>query len=136
MWNDSAVSFRENEIALDELYCPAYVLDVRESVQRGESISVEALDAAIGRVGGRLSPGCAALIRTGQENDRPGDAAYYFSASFNQRIADEGVDLRGDRMLSPPHEPRCRCLCARSAVLGLRHTALERFGGRHYTGLC
>lgn len=64
-------------IGLDELYCPAYVLDVRGSVARGEPISVDALDEAIARAGGSLRPGCAALIRTGQEDDHPGDANYF-----------------------------------------------------------
>ena len=66
-----------DEIGLQELYCPGYVLDVRANVQRGEPITVEALDSAIERAGGTLSPGCAALIRTGGEDDRPGDANYF-----------------------------------------------------------
>ena len=66
-----------DEIALDELYCPAYVLDVRESAQGGEPISIAALDAAIERAGGSLAKGCAALVRTGQEGVRPGDANYF-----------------------------------------------------------
>ncbi|MGE0349198.1 cyclase family protein [Hydrogenophaga sp.] len=66
-----------DEIQLEELYCPGYVLDVRASVVRGEPISVEALESAIDRVGGALLQGAAALIRTGQENDQPGDANYF-----------------------------------------------------------
>ncbi len=66
-----------DEIALDELYCQGYVLDVREAVQKGESISVQALDDAISRAGGTLSPGCAALIRTGQEGVGPGHVDYF-----------------------------------------------------------
>jgi len=66
-----------DEIGLEELYCAGYVLDVRGSVERGEPISVGALDDAIGRAGGGLSPGCAVLIRTGQEDDHAGDANYF-----------------------------------------------------------
>lgn len=66
-----------DEIALDELYCPAYVLDVRGHAKRGGPISVAALEAAIDKVGGSLVPGCAALIRTGTEGDKPGDADYF-----------------------------------------------------------
>ena len=66
-----------DEIQLDELYCPGYVLDVRASVARGEPISVEALASAIEKAGGSLPQGAAALIRTGQEDDRPGEANYF-----------------------------------------------------------
>lgn len=66
-----------DEIELKELFCPGYVLDLRGDVERGASIGVAALDAAIDRAGGRLTPGCAVLLRTGCEDDRPGDANYF-----------------------------------------------------------
>ena len=66
-----------DEIELQELYCPGYVLDLRGSSQRGEPITVAALDAAIDRAGGMDGSGCAALIRTGCEGDRPGDPDYF-----------------------------------------------------------
>lgn len=66
-----------DEIALGELYCPAFVLDVRGAAAGGEPITVRALDDAIDRAGGALSPGCAALIRTGQEGVGPGHEDYF-----------------------------------------------------------
>lgn len=66
-----------DQIDLGELYCPGYVLDLRASARRGEAISVAALDTAITHAGGKLSDGCAVLIRTGTEDDRPGDANYF-----------------------------------------------------------
>lgn len=66
-----------DEIGLHELFCPGIVLDVRGQVRRGEPISIDALDAAIARAGGRIGPGSAALIRTGQEESAPGSADYF-----------------------------------------------------------
>lgn len=66
-----------DEIGLDELFCPAIVLDVREHVRRGEPISVEALDAALARTGARIEPRSAVLIRTGQETCTAGSADYF-----------------------------------------------------------
>lgn len=66
-----------DQIALDELYCPGYVLDVRPSAAKGAPIGVDALDQAIARVGGSLSPNCAVLIRTGQEGVGPGHPDYF-----------------------------------------------------------
>lgn len=55
------------DIALQELFCDALVLDVRPWAVPGEGIAVAALQQALAANGGRLSPGCAVLLRTGQE---------------------------------------------------------------------
>jgi kynurenine formamidase len=54
------------DIALEELYVDAIVLDLRGS-KPGEAISVEALKAALAATGAPVAPGGAVLIRTGQE---------------------------------------------------------------------
>ena len=66
-----------DEIGLDELYCPGIVLDLRGAVRRGEPISIDALDAAIQRVGTGIEPGSAVLIRTGQEDCSAGSPDYF-----------------------------------------------------------
>lgn len=55
------------DIALDELYRPGVVLDVRPWVQPREGISIEALDRALEATGGGIEQGMAVMIRTGQE---------------------------------------------------------------------
>jgi len=66
-------------IALHELYCDGLVLDVREQAVAGSGISVPALEAALAANGGKVTPGCAILLRTGQERfdvSQPGFYAY------------------------------------------------------------
>lgn len=55
------------DIDVSELYCDGLVLDVREDAQRNQGISVEALQKALKANGGEVTPGCALMIRTGQE---------------------------------------------------------------------
>jgi kynurenine formamidase len=55
------------DIDLNELYCDGLVLDLRGLCKANEGISVEALKSAIARNGGAITPGCALLLRTGQE---------------------------------------------------------------------
>lgn len=54
-------------IALDELYCDGLVLDLRGRCERGAGIEVPVLQAALAANGGNVEPGCAILLRTGQE---------------------------------------------------------------------
>jgi kynurenine formamidase len=67
-----------SDIALDELFRPGMVLDVRDWVQPGEAIPIEGLDAAIKATGREIEPGDAVLIRTGQERYTPADREFYF----------------------------------------------------------
>lgn len=56
-----------SDIALEELYRPGVVLDVRPWVRPREAISIEALDRALEATGGPIEQGMAVLLRTGQE---------------------------------------------------------------------
>lgn len=55
------------DISLDELYADGLVLDLRGRCKGGEGIEIEALKAAIADNGGEITPGCALMLRTGQE---------------------------------------------------------------------
>ena len=65
------------DIALDELYCDGLVLDLRDTTAPGAGISIDALKAALAKNGGAVTPGCALLIRTGQERYSVADLAWY-----------------------------------------------------------
>jgi kynurenine formamidase len=65
------------DIALEELYRPAMVLDVRAWARSGEPITIEMLDHAIEAVGRSIDPGDAVLIRTGQERYTMDDPEYF-----------------------------------------------------------
>lgn len=64
-------------ISLEELYCDGLVLDVRGAAKPGEGISVAALEHALAQNGGRVSAGCAILLRTGQEAYTLADERWY-----------------------------------------------------------
>lgn len=55
------------DIEVDELFCEAMVLDLRGAVGPNETISIEALEAALAAVGRGVKEGDAVLLRTGQE---------------------------------------------------------------------
>jgi kynurenine formamidase len=55
------------DIDLGELYCEGLVLDLRGKVEKGRGIEVAALEAALADNGASPAPGCAILLRTGQE---------------------------------------------------------------------
>lgn len=56
-----------SDIDLSELYVDALVLDLRGKTEAGGAISVEVLAQALASNGGEVTPGCAVLLRTGQE---------------------------------------------------------------------
>lgn len=66
-----------SDIALEELYRPGMVLDVREWARPGEHIPIAALDRAIEAAGRPIAAGDAVLIRTGQERYTLDDAEFY-----------------------------------------------------------
>jgi kynurenine formamidase len=66
-----------SDIALDELYRPGMVLDVREWAQPGEAISIDALRRAIEATGRDVQQGDALLLRTGQERYTPRDPEFF-----------------------------------------------------------
>ena len=49
------------------MYCPGYVLDVREAARKGEPITVQALDAAIGLTAGLSAAAAQAKIDAGRK---------------------------------------------------------------------
>ena len=55
------------DIKLEELYVDAMVLDLRGTVKPNEGIEIDALKTAIAKNGGKITPGCALMLRTGQE---------------------------------------------------------------------
>jgi kynurenine formamidase len=66
------------EIELEELFCDGVVLDLREAVQPGEGITVDALRRAIDANGATIGPGSAVLLRTGQERYGLADTEFYW----------------------------------------------------------
>ena len=56
------------DIALEELYCDAIVLDLRGRCEHGQGIAIEALTDAIDAAGRGIRRGDAVLLRTGQED--------------------------------------------------------------------
>ncbi len=66
-----------HEIALDELYCDTLVLDMRAHAEPGKGFTVEGLDKALAANGGKVTPGSAVLLRTGQERYDITDLAWY-----------------------------------------------------------
>jgi kynurenine formamidase len=55
------------DLALDELFLPGAVLDVRGAATPGEAIPTDALADAVAALGGELPERSALLLRTGQE---------------------------------------------------------------------
>lgn len=65
-----------DQIGLEELFVDSVVLDVRADAVPGEAIPVDALRAAVDRVGG-IPEGGGALVRTGQERYTLADEGFY-----------------------------------------------------------
>jgi kynurenine formamidase len=55
------------DIDVSELFVDALVLDLRPYARPGEAFTVDELKAALSANGGEVSPGCALMLRTGQE---------------------------------------------------------------------
>lgn len=66
-----------SDIALEELFVDALVLDMRGRAAPGEAMRVEDLKAAIAENGGEITPGCALMLRTGQEAYGVSDDGFY-----------------------------------------------------------
>lgn len=62
-----------SDIDLSELFCDGFVLDLRGRCTPGESITVDALKQAVDALKVEITPGCALLLRTGQEKYGVGD---------------------------------------------------------------
>lgn len=87
------------DIALEELYRPGMVLDVRPWAKLGEEITIEMLDAAMAATGTTIQPGDAVLIRTGQERYTLSDPQYYqqpgMSRASTLHLTRQGATILG-----------------------------------------
>jgi len=88
-----------SEIGLEELYCDGIVLDLRESAQPGQGITVEALQRAIDANGATIESGSAVLLRTGQERYGIGDDECYWYPGMTRAgtlfLAELGAKVMG-----------------------------------------
>lgn len=88
-----------SDIALDELYADGLVLDLRGKCQQGESISLEALKEAIAENPGEITPGCALMLRTGQEDHPLGDPKFFWYPGMSREgtlfLASTGAKILG-----------------------------------------
>ena len=87
------------DIALDELYCDAIVLDLRGRCDPAEPITVDALADAYAATGATASAGCAMLLRTGQECFDLADEGFYtypgMSRASTLYLAELGAKVLG-----------------------------------------
>ncbi|MFD0629856.1 cyclase family protein [Streptomyces sanglieri] len=65
------------DIALDELWCEALVLDLRDRCEPDAPITVEALESALADNGAPVPAGGAVLLRTGQERYGLSDPEFF-----------------------------------------------------------
>jgi kynurenine formamidase len=88
-----------SDISVQELFCDGFVLDVRDACEPGEAIPVEALAGALEENGAPLTPGCAVLLRTGQENYAIDDPRWYVHRGNSREgtlfLADAGAKVLG-----------------------------------------
>ena len=87
------------DIALDELYRPGLVLDVRPWAKPSQEITIEMLDAALSATGRRIAQGDAVLIRTGQERYTMTDPEFYTQPGMSRagtlHLANQGATILG-----------------------------------------
>jgi kynurenine formamidase len=87
------------DISLDELFVDALVLDLRGMVRRNEGIEIEALKTAIAENGAAITPGCALLLRTGQERYKLGERELFEYPGMTREgtlfLADTGAKILG-----------------------------------------
>ncbi|MBI1238994.1 MAG: cyclase family protein [Alphaproteobacteria bacterium] len=87
------------QIGLEELFCDGLVLDLRAHAKPGEGITVAALDAALAENGGTITPGCAVMLRTGQEKYDVNELAWYAYPGMTREgtlhLAAQGAKILG-----------------------------------------
>ena len=87
------------DIALDELYRPGLVLDVRPWAKPRQEITIEMLDAALAATGSRINEGDAVLIRTGQERYTLTDPDFYMQPGMSRastlHLVNQGATILG-----------------------------------------
>lgn len=65
------------DLDLQELYCDGLVLDLRALAIPMQGITVDMLKTALEQNGGEVTPGCAIMLRTGQEQYKMGDPQWF-----------------------------------------------------------
>jgi kynurenine formamidase len=75
------------DVALEELYRPGLVLDVRSWAEPAEEITCQMLDRAPEATGRRTNEGDAVLIRTGQERYTMTDTLFYAQPGMSRASA-------------------------------------------------
>lgn len=85
------------DIKLEELYVDGLVLDLRGMVKPNEGIEIEALKTAIKNNGAPITPGCALMLRTGQERYDFGDPEFFQYPGMTREgtllLADTGAKI-------------------------------------------
>lgn len=88
-----------SDIGLEELYVDGLVLDLRGKVTPNAGIEVAALRQAIADNGAPITPGCALLLRTGQEAFGLADPGFYAYPGMTREgtlfLADTGARILG-----------------------------------------
>ena len=88
------------DIELQELYCDGLVLDLRDfNVEPNKGITVSMLEEALTNNGGEVTPGCAIMLRTGQEQYDMGDPEWFQYPGMTREstlfLADLGAKILG-----------------------------------------
>jgi len=88
-----------DEIPLEELFCDGVVLDLSHKKGTGAAISVDDLKSALSAGGGRITPGCAVLIRTDHDKFELTDELRYNYPGMTREstlwLAEQGAKIGG-----------------------------------------
>jgi kynurenine formamidase len=88
-----------DQIALDELYCPAVVLDMTDKKGTGAAITVDDLKKRLGIVNYQIQPGDAVLIRTDHDKYALNDPVRYNYPGMTREstlwLAEQGATIGG-----------------------------------------
>ncbi|HEY9792217.1 MAG TPA: cyclase family protein [Candidatus Obscuribacterales bacterium] len=87
------------KISLEELYCPAVVLDLTAKRATGAAITIEDLQTALDKVSYRIQPGDAVLIRTDHDKYALNDELRYNYPGMTRAstlwLAEQGAHIGG-----------------------------------------
>ncbi|WP_165968324.1 cyclase family protein [Saccharopolyspora elongata] len=87
------------DIALEELWCEAIVLDLRGRCAANTAISVDALESALAENGAPIPAGGAVLLRTGQERYSLADLEFFQYPGMSREgtlfLAERGAKVLG-----------------------------------------
>lgn len=87
------------DIALEELWCEAIVLDLRDRCEADTAISVDALESALAENGTPIPAGGAVLLRTGQERFTLTDPEFFQYPGMSREgtlfLAERGAKVFG-----------------------------------------